>query len=155
MERIRAIALRNGSSSLAVRSVERLNDAESEELTVLLDQMAAHYPHQALPDQTGDVWREAIERLAVKFTLQRVRDVLSDFLIAPGQKFFPHPSEIAEALEVCMANERAQFLKEHPWEPCDACMNGMVIEEHDGKRIAVRCQCWLNWKRHLPCEASI
>lgn len=121
--------------------------------------MAANYPHQALPDETGDIWREGIERLALKYTLRRVRDVLADFLIRPGQRFFPHPSEIAEALEERMANERAEFLKAHPYTPCAECDGqGMVVKRReDGRFFADECECKKAWRRscNAPSEATV
>lgn len=129
---------------------------ESQALTVLLDQMAAHYPHQEFPDATGDIWREAIERLAVKFTLKQVRDVLADFLIKPGQKFFPHPSEIAEALEELIVNERNRFLTDHPISDCSICDNQrmVVVRRSDGGFVAVDCECKKAWKRSAQRQAS-
>jgi len=54
MQQVREIALRNGESNkLEARSERRLSDGESQELTVLLDQIAAHYPHQTFGEETG------------------------------------------------------------------------------------------------------
>ena len=153
MEQLGEIALRSGSTRLAERSERRLSAAESLALTVLLDQMSPAYPHQQLTEETAEVWREAIERLAVKYGVPRVRTVLANFLVTPGQKFFPHPSEIAEALEELMANERAQFLKDHPYTPCGKCHEGMVIlKREDGRSYADECECKKAWRR--SCEPA-
>jgi hypothetical protein len=158
------MALTNVSSTRAVeRSARPLSIAESKALTVLLDQMAAHYPHQTITDETGEIWREAIEILVARYTLPRVRTALSEFLVKPGQKFFPHPSEIAEALEQMVTEERRRILRENPFIPCGRCDGGIVLVNRDGSPydslkggpVAMHdCDCKVEWRRRTK-SASI
>ena len=128
MQQVREIALRNGESNkLEARSERRLSDGESQELTVLLDQIAAHYPHQTFGEETGEIWREAFEMLAAKYGTQRLRAVLTACLIKPGQRFFPHPAEAAEDLEVMMQHERKTREQANPKPNCTVCEGSMWV----------------------------
>jgi hypothetical protein len=149
MQQVREITLSSESSKLAVRSEGRLSDVESEALTVLLDQIAAHYPHQAFGDETGEIWREAFEMLAAKYGLVRLREVLVEFLIKPGQKFFPHPGEAAEDLEALMAKERKATAEANPRPACSKCdgQGWQIKQRENGSTYAERCECWHKWKQ--------
>jgi hypothetical protein len=107
LTRISEAALKGALTRIEAPSGALLSDAESAELTVLLDQLAAHYPHQTLTDETGEIWREAYQLLAKRYTIRRLRDAMVELMVRPGQKFFPHPTEAAEALDNLIAKERA------------------------------------------------
>jgi hypothetical protein len=156
MEPIRDIAVRppNAPSAISKHGTERLSDAEFAELNLLCRQMQAYYPNQEFDDQTIEGYQFDIERLAAQFGLGRMRQVLLDIRIRPGQKFFPHPSEIAEELENLVGKERAKLLKENPWAPCGACQDGWLIVEVDGKRRAARCSCWKSWKARIEAAKA-
>lgn len=157
MEQVSQIALRSASALTRNHSGELLSDAEFLMLHELMLQMATRYPHQDLSESL-EGFQQDTERLAVRFGIRRVQAVMAEFRIKPGQKFFPHPSEIAEALEVAMANERAQFLKDHPYTPCGECHFGdVVVRREDGSTCVVKCECYRAWKRGCegPSEEQI
>jgi hypothetical protein len=108
--------------------------------------MQAYYPHQEFNRDTVEGYSFDLERLAVKYGIDRLEWVLRDLRIKPGQKFFPHPSEVSEALEEMVKREQQQAREANPYVPCDRCCSGMVIVERDGVRFAERCQCWTEWK---------
>lgn len=153
MERIAELAVQRlvGSSGLSERGTGlRLSDEQSEQLTILCRQMQAYYPHQEFLDETVEGYQFDLERLSAMYGLARVRQVLLDIRIKPGQKWFPHPSEVSEALEEMVKQEKLQERKDNPFIPCGRCSSGMVISERDGRRFASRCHCWLAWKNGQP-----
>jgi hypothetical protein len=115
--------------------------------------MQAYYPHQEFDDDTVEGFQFDMERLAARYGMHRMRTVLLAIRIRPGQRFFPHPSQIAEELEELMAKERQELLKAHPFKPCSRCMEGMLVEEveRDGKwrREARECECKRQWRRDV------
>ena len=151
-------ALSNVSSRAVKLSARPLNVAESKVLTVLLDQLSAHYPHQTITNETGEIWREAFEMLVRRYTLPRLQTALREFLIKPGQKFFPHPGEIAEALEEMKTSERAQLLRDHPFLACGKCDGGIVLVNRDGTPydagkggpvVMKDCSCKTAWRQTM------
>jgi hypothetical protein len=89
------------NSELAITSrplPKRLSDAEAMELGVLLGQMVQRYPGQDLSESMEGFLLD-YEALAVKYTLEKVRDALGEMRIKPGQSFFPRPDEVAEMIE--------------------------------------------------------
>lgn len=152
MEQLREVALTFGSATQLARSERRLNSADGALLTVLLEQTAARYPHQDLaPAMQG--YLHDFEKLALRYTLKRVMAALEELRIRPGQRFFPQPSEVAEVIEELMANERTQFLKDHPYTPCGECHDGMMIDKReDGGFVARECECKKAWRR--SCEPA-
>ena len=153
LERITAIEVRQlvESNGLSVRGTERqLSDAEFNLLNLLCKQMQAYYPHQEFLDETVHGYQFDLERLAVIYGLKRVRSVLLNIRIKPGQRFFPHPSEVSEALEEMVKQERMQAREANPYKPCGQCHDGLLVVERDGERIAKRCRCWIEWKQKQP-----
>lgn len=149
MEQLKQIALRNESMALAPPSERPLSRAESEALTVFLDQMAPAYPHQEIPPETAEVWREAFEMLTRRFGIAKMRAAFMELLTDEDQKFFPQPHEVSAKCRELMANDRAQFLKNHPIGDCKICDNqrAVVIRRDDGSTRAVDCECLKAWKR--------
>jgi hypothetical protein len=80
------------------------------------------------------------------YGIDRLEWVLREIRIKPGQKFFPHPSEVSEALEEMVKREQQKLREANPYVPCGQCCSGMVIVERDGVSKAERCQCWTDWK---------
>jgi len=152
MERITAGGLQLvGSKGLSTLGRElRLSDEQAEKLTTLCRQMQAYYPHQEFLEETIEGYQFDLERLSVLYGLDRVRTVLLNMRIEPGRKWFPHPSDVSEALEELMKKEREEEREANPWHQCGRCSSGMVIVEREGGRTAERCQCWINWKRGEP-----
>jgi hypothetical protein len=42
---------------------------------------------------------------------------------------------------------KTEVRKKNPYVSCGVCSNGWKILEHDGGSGAVRCECWLEWKK--------
>jgi hypothetical protein len=156
MQQVSAIAARSKGFAVIKRlSDERLSDAEFMTLAQLTTQMVAAYPHQELADSL-EIFQRGYEILAVRHGLRRVKAALVELLIAPGRKFFPHPSELCEALQVIASKERQQFLKENPYVPCGKCEDGIVLLNRDGSpynwsvggsRYATDCECKVEWRK--------
>lgn len=77
-----------------------LSVIELEQFDSLCDQMQAYYPHQEFNEQTVQGFMFDLERLAVIHGIEVLKVALLNLRIKPGQKFFPHPSEVAEEIEV-------------------------------------------------------
>jgi hypothetical protein len=114
--------------------------------------MQAYYPHQEFAGDTVKGYLFDLERLAVIYGLDRLQTVLLNIRIKPGQKFFPHPSEVSEALEDLVKKEKAKAREANPYKPCGRCTSGMIIEERNHGRFAVRCNCWIAWRAGTPQE---
>ncbi len=117
--------------------------------------MQDHYPSQEFGPDTVKGYLFDFERLAVKHGLSRFERVMLDFRIRPGQRFFPHPSEVAEALESLVHREREEerlratkFVRAVACQ-CSAHTDGYVIVAYAPGRPsgAYRCECWKDWKR--------
>jgi hypothetical protein len=155
MERITAIEVRQlvESSALSVRGTEQqLSGTQLEQFSLLCRQMQPYYPHQEFADDTVEGFQFDLERLAVIYGLDRLQTALLNIRIKPGQRFFPHPSEVSEALEELVKKEKAKAREENPYKPCSRCSSGMVMTLRNGVDYAVRCQCWLAWKAGVPAE---
>jgi hypothetical protein len=155
MERITAIEVRQlvGSNALSVRGTElRLNDAQLEQLDQLNRQMQAYYPHQEFAEETIRGFQFDLERLAVMYGVYRLQTALLNIRIKPGQKFFPHPSEVSEELEALVKKEKQEAREANPYVPCGRCVSGMILEFRNDGRFAVRCACWTAWKAGTPQE---
>jgi hypothetical protein len=62
-------------------------------------QMAAFYPHQEMCAETVEGYMLEFERMAVKQGIHRLEGAFLALRSKPGQKFFPHPTEVAEEIE--------------------------------------------------------
>jgi hypothetical protein len=102
MEPIKAIATlpQREQNALSVRGTERaLTVIELEQFDSLCDQMQAYYPHQEFGEETVRGFMFDLERLAVIHGIDALKVALLNLRIKPGQRFFPHPSEVAAEIE--------------------------------------------------------
>ena len=90
MESTKAIAVRrsDGSSALSLVGTERLPDAEFKKLNLWCKQMQASYPSQEIGG-TMEGFQFDMERLAVRYGMERMEHVLLEMRIKPGQRFSP------------------------------------------------------------------
>lgn len=148
MEQIGEIALRtNATSEALTRSGKRLTRSDLQKLPRLMATMKASRPNQEIPSETALVWMDDWRRIAEEFGVRRMEQALAALRIE--QKFLPQPDEIKARCEERMANERAEFLKAHPYTPCEKCDGqGMVVKRReDGGFVAVECECKKAWRR--------
>jgi hypothetical protein len=96
------------SNALTITGRERvLSDSELQHLVSLCRQMQAYYPHQEFARETVDGYLFDFERLAVMHGLDRLEQAFLNLRVRRGQKFFPHPTEVAEEIEATMDADRA------------------------------------------------
>jgi len=88
-------------------------------------------------------------RLVTKYSLVMVRDALLRIRLRPGQKFFPHPTEVAQELETMAEAGRLQRLKDHPYVPCAGEKHydgGLVVRfDKERNRVMRECACKKQW----------
>jgi hypothetical protein len=70
-------------------------------------------------EQSLEGYLADFEQLALRYSLAKVQRALAELRIAPGQKFFPRPDEVAEVIEQQRerrmsptANDAQQFLRD-------------------------------------------
>lgn len=76
----------------------RLPPGEFEALGILLERTARRYPNQDLQETMGEYLHD-YERLALRYSLQKIEDAVALLRIDPEQQFFPTPDEVAHAIE--------------------------------------------------------
>jgi hypothetical protein len=86
----------------------RLTSEQFETLSLLCRQMAAFYPHQELSPDTVQGYMSEFERIAVKHGIDHLQSAFMALRSKPGQRFFPHPSEVREEIEDAIHIEREQ-----------------------------------------------
>lgn len=152
MEPAREVGLRMIATSAALTpSSKPLTLSDLQALPRMMATMKASRPNQEIPPETALVWMDDWRRIAEEFGVQRMERVLAALRIE--QKFLPQPDEIRARCEELMANERAEFLKAHPFKACEKCDGmGMVIVERNGRFEGVDCECYREWKR--SCEQA-
>lgn len=138
------------------RSDAQLSAEDGQELAILTEQMAAAYPHQELAESL-EILMRGFEILALEFGIRGVRDALEAALTR--QKFFPHPSEIREAIKAMKAAKKSQVFVDNPFVPCGRCDEGYVRVNRDGTpwdgrnspaATAMReCSCRVAWREKL------
>lgn len=144
----------DASNALSMRGTGALSDSEAQELALLLKQMSAYYPHQEYPQDTTDAYLFDFGRLAERFGLGAVKTALLELRLRSGQKFFPHPTEVLEELE--MAQQKAKIEHRAAYIPDPNCIcseikpklpSGLMwMEDRDGDRVIGHCPCWKQWK---------
>ncbi len=87
----------NGASTTG--TARRLTAEQFEHLSALCRQMAAFYPHQELAAETVRGFLDEFEGLAAKHGIDQLERAFRALRSKPGQRFFPHPSEVAEQIE--------------------------------------------------------
>ena len=159
MERVTAaeaaIAVRQSeelNAALQQSGARRLSSSESIALTSMVGQMIAYYPHQEMAAETVAGYMHDLTRLAVKHGLPAVKTALAALRLRPGQKFFPHPSEVSEELEAMETRERLAARAANPYVQDPNCnhisVEGLAwVRNKDGDRVLGRCACWKQWKR--------
>jgi hypothetical protein len=98
MERVDRASLNNALTTTEGRLQKHLPREESEALGILLERTARRYPNQDLTT-TLDEYMADLERLALKYSLQKVEDAIAALRIDPDQRFFPSPNEVAAEIE--------------------------------------------------------
>jgi hypothetical protein len=102
----RAVLLVASNELTPARQTTSLVDKELDHFQNLCRQMLAYYPSQEFAPETIDGYFLELERLAVKHGLSRLERAFVELRGKPGQRFFPHPTEVAEAIELQIKTER-------------------------------------------------
>lgn len=155
MEQVREIGLRTSATSGALtRSGKRLTALDLRALPRMMAEMKASRPSQEIPPETALVWMDDWRRIAEQFGVKRMDNSLAALRLE--LKFLPQPDDIKARCEELMENERAQFLKDHPYTPCKECDgHGMRIRRHEGGGFeAYECECKKAWRRSCKSEPS-
>lgn len=131
------------SSPGSTLSVKPGNDWESQQLVELMAQMAAHYPHQDI-GPAAESFLFDMQRLRVKHGFRAVETALLTLRIKPSQKFFPHPTEVAQELEAMAAKtENYHKFQADPNCECRKIQKGWTwVIDKDGDRVMGRCPCY-------------
>ena len=145
------------SRGVKALSVRRLSPALKQQVGSLLDQMTAAFPSQELHPDTARMYQHGAEMLAEEYGINRVQQALESFLTR--QKFFPHPSEIREALEAMAAKERTEERAKNVYIPNPDCAHvsggfWKRTRDLDGDDVMSRCDCWKAWKGIQPAAAD-
>lgn len=77
----------------------RLSEKDFDHLSAMCRQMAAYYPHQEMASETVQGYLHEFEGLAVRYGAEGLESACRVLRSKAGQKFFPHPSEVAEQIE--------------------------------------------------------
>ena len=108
LQRISQASLDSVLKATGRPSERRLSVVEAEDLGMLISQMADRYPSQDLSlSLEGYLWD--LERLAVRYSLLKVKNALAELRIQPGQQFFPRPDEVATAIAQMDSAEETAF----------------------------------------------
>lgn len=87
---------------------KRLPPEEFTALGILLSRTAKRYPNQDLTDAIPEYMKD-LEKLALKYSLQKVEDAIAALRVDPKQDYFPTPAEVAHRIE----RERLRKLPSH------------------------------------------
>jgi hypothetical protein len=98
MDQVSLVQLNNALTLTVEPFQRRLNEADSEQLSYLLDQMACGYPNQDV-SESAEMYRWGFEQLALRYSLLQVTEALASLRIKPRKSFFPTPEETAEEIE--------------------------------------------------------
>lgn len=96
------------NSTLELGKRRRLSEKMFDHLSVMCRQMAVFYPHQEMCAETVRGYLSEFEKLAVEHGIVRLEDAFQALRSKPGQRFFPHPSEVAEEIEQQIETERQE-----------------------------------------------
>lgn len=78
-----------------------------------------------------------------------IKGVIEHLATTKREEFEPKIPALPDFLEMV----KRQFRKDNPWVPCGDCgTEGLVSREVDGRRVAVRCECFNAWKRRTTAE---
>ena len=97
-EKLKAALQRIVSTPTDVHLQKSLSSEDGLYLMAILNQTAKRYPNQDLTDAIPEYMVD-LERLALKYSLQKVEDAIAALRIDPEQHFFPTPDEVAQKIE--------------------------------------------------------
>lgn len=156
MESLKAIVKAQqsgGSNALALPGTQQLSRDSLVQMGAMLRQMSAAFPHQEYDQDTTKIFLMTFEDLAVKYGLKPMEQALRSFLTR--QKFFPHPAEVAEELEVMAKKAKREAEKALPPLGCEECKDsiapGLVTEIRNGERYIKACACRIRRKAARTC----
>lgn len=140
-------AQQSGESTAVTLVSDRSLTVESlRQLGLMLQQMSAAFPHQEVPPETAEVFYMTFEDLAIQYGMKSLETALRSFLTR--QKFFPHPSEVAEVLEEMKQKSNTERMASLPKIGCEKCgpegsdFPGYVYVEKPGfPRAVTDCAC--------------
>lgn len=69
--------------------------------------------------------------------------VIEHLMLTPRGEYEPTIPALADLREMV----RLQVRKDNAWTPCGRCNSGHVVVEREGHTVAVRCECWISWKK--------
>jgi hypothetical protein len=149
----------SGESNAALqRSSGSLSAKEAREVAMLMGQMIAYYPHQEMGEETVQGYKHDLTRLAANYGLTTLKAALLNLRIRPGQKFFPHPSEVAEELEAMATKAKAQARAANPYVPDPQCKHVLPgqawVIDKDGDRVIGECECHRRWRGTQAMNAT-
>jgi hypothetical protein len=128
------------------RSAGLLSGSAGRELAALMAQMVSHYPHQELAEETLMSYTHDLAAMAQEHGMVTVKAALLTVRRRPGQRFFPHPTEVAEELEAMKQQLREAQRISNPYIPDPACKHTIPgwkrTKDVDGDDVMSRCDCW-------------
>jgi len=98
LERISLAQLNSALTEQGLSSRKSLSNADSSILLAEVEVLTRRYPSQDHEESIA-VYFQDLEQLALKYSVRKVQAALTELRIAPGQKFFPRPDEVAEVIE--------------------------------------------------------
>jgi hypothetical protein len=141
-----------GSNALALPGTRQLNRDSLLQMGAMLRQMSGAFPHQEYDEETTKIFLLTFEDLALEYGLPPLEVALRRFLTR--QKFFPHPSEVREELDVMAKKAKQEAQKQLPPLGCEECMpsgegyRGLVLAtDEKGFRCVKACACRLRRNR--------
>jgi hypothetical protein len=160
MERVKAAEVKalvlGGSSEAATLSATRLDVALKLQVGEMLGQMAAAFPSQESHPDTALMYQHGVELLTSEFGIASVQAALESFLTR--QKFFPHPSEVREALEAMATKARELARQQNPYVPDPTCKHVLPgqawVLDKDGDRVIGECECHRRWRGTQAMQAT-
>jgi hypothetical protein len=161
-----AIAVRQSDASNAALTHFDKRQSRAATTTTQLDQLmaqtAAFYPHQEESKETAAVYRNAFKMLSERHGIDTLRQALLTIQLRPGQRFFPHPSEVSAELEGMAMSERNAARAANPRVIDPTCnhigdgTDGMAwVIDKDGDRVLGRCKCYKRWKGQQPIRNTV
>lgn len=98
MERLNLAQLNNALTVTGEPSRRQLSSEDGMRLTEILERAQRRWPNQDTAESMEEYLAD-FERLALKYSLQKIADAFETMRISPEQKFFPKPDEVAEVIE--------------------------------------------------------
>ncbi len=87
--------------------------------------------NQELGDESLEILRVDMERLARKYGAKAIEQALAEMRIEPGRRFFPQASEICRDIEGLWQSKRQKSVQNTSIRNCSVCDNmRMVVEQN-------------------------